>query len=153
MSPDVVLLILRLSLALVLYGFLAAALIYLWRDLRSAAAETDVPPQGYLELLTEPSPGKVFALSKLNLFGRAGDNTIVLDEDTVSGHHARMSFRGGQWVLEDLGSKNGTAVNELDLEDPMVVTFGDRIRLGTVELVLKGGAPPISSDQSRAPEV
>ena len=142
MSPEFVLLVLRLALALALYAFLAATLTFLWRDLRSAALETDVLPQGYLELLSQPDPGQIFPLSNLNLFGRADDNTIVLDEETVSGHHAQLSFRGGQWLLEDLGSKNGTGVNELALEDPMVVTFGDELRFGNVHLALKGGQPP-----------
>lgn len=149
MSPELVLLALRLALALVLYAFLAATLTFLWRDLKSAALATDVAPQGYLELLSPPGPGQLFPLGNLNLFGRAGDNTIVLDEETVSSHHARLSYRGGQWLLEDLGSRNGTAVNELSLADPMVVTFGDVIRLGNVHLALKGGQPPIgvSEDQ------
>ncbi len=143
MSSEFVQLALRLALALMLYAFLAAALLFLWRDLKSASLATDVPPQGYLELLTQPDPGKTYLLSNLNLFGRAADNTIILDEETVSGHHAQLSFRGGQWLLEDLGSKNGTAVNELALEDPMVVTFGDEIRFGTVHMAIKGGQLPL----------
>jgi len=142
MSSEFVLLALRLALALVLYAFLVAVLLFLWRDLKSASLATDVPPQGYLELLTEPDPGQTFPLNYLNLFGRADDNTIVLDEETVSGHHARLSFRGGQWLLEDLGSKNGTAINELALEDAMVVTFGDHLRFGNVHLAVRGGQPP-----------
>ncbi len=143
MSSDLVLLALRLGLALVLYAFLAATLLYLWRDLKSASRTTDVLPQGYLELLTEPEPGQIYPLSNLNLFGRSADNTVILDEETVSGHHARLSFQGGQWLLEDLGSKNGTAVNDLPLEDPMVVTFGDEIRFGNVGLAVRPGQPPL----------
>lgn len=139
MSPEIVILALRLALALVLYAFLAAALLFLWRDLKSATLATESPPEGYLELLTPPSPGQTFPLSNLNLLGRSTDNTIMLDEETVSSHHATLSFRGGQWLLEDLGSKNGTGVNDLELEDPMVVTYGDQIRLGHVILALKGG--------------
>lgn len=137
------LLALRLAMALALYAFLAATLAFLWRDLRSAALDTNVAPQGYLELLSLPGPGQVFPLNNLNLFGRADDNTIILDEETVSSRHARLSYRGGQWLLEDLGSKNGTTVNELTVEDPMVVTFGDEIRLGNVRVILKGGQPPL----------
>ncbi len=143
MSPEFVLLALRLAMALVLYAFLAVALLFIWRDLKSASLATDVPPQGYLELLTQPDPGQTYPLNNLNLFGRAADNTIILDEETVSGHHARLSFRGGQWLLEDLGSKNGTSVNEFALEDPMVVTFGDEIRLGNVHMAIKAGQPPV----------
>ncbi len=149
MSPELALLALRLALALVLYAFLATTLTFLWRDLRSAALATDVAPQAYLELLSQPALGQVFLLGNLNLFGRSGDNTIVLDEETVSSHHARLSYQGGQWLLEDLGSKNGTAVNELTLADPMVVTFGDEIRLGNVHLALKAGQPPIEASADR----
>jgi pSer/pThr/pTyr-binding forkhead associated (FHA) protein len=139
MSPEVALLALRLALALVLYAFLGTTLLYVWRDLRSAGAEAELAPQGYLELLTDSSPGSTYPLATLNLLGRAADNTIRIDETTVSGHHARLSFQGGQWWLEDLGSKNGTGVNELDLDEPMVVTYGDHIRLGTLKLELKAG--------------
>ena len=145
MSPEILLLGLRLLLALLLYLFLAATLIFIWRDLRSAAQATEAPPQGFLELLTDPNPGELFQLNVLNLMGRAADNTIVVDEQTVSGHHARLSYQGGQWWLEDLGSKNGTGVNELDVEDPMVVTFGDTIRLGSVELAIRGGVAESST--------
>ena len=79
MSSELVLLALRLALALVLYAFLAATLLFLWRDLKSASLATDIPSQGYLELLTQPDPGKTYLLSNLNLFGRATDNTIILD--------------------------------------------------------------------------
>lgn len=153
MSPEILLLGLRLVLALVLYSFLATALIFIWRDLKSAAVSAEAPPQGYLELLTEPNPGLTFQLSALNLLGRANDNMIVVDEQTVSGHHARLSYQGGQWWLEDLGSKNGTGVNELEVGDPIVVTFGDSIRLGSVELVLKGGVAQPSTESERPPTV
>jgi pSer/pThr/pTyr-binding forkhead associated (FHA) protein len=148
MSPEIVLLALRIALALVLYAFLGTTLLYLWRDLRSAGAQAELAPAGYLELLTDPSPGSTFPLASSNLLGRAADNTIQIDESTVSAHHARLSFQGGQWWLEDLGSKNGTGVNELDLEEPMVVTYGDHIRLGNLHFELKSGSviPPALSD-------
>lgn len=142
MSPEVVLLALRLALAAALYAFLGAALIYLRRDATAAASEQGTAPPSHLALLTEPAPGSNFALATLNLLGRAADNTIQLDESTVSSHHARLSFQGGQWWLEDLGSKNGTGVNELELVEPMVVTYGDQVRLGTVMLELKSGPAP-----------
>lgn len=145
MSPEVALLVLRLGVAAALYVFLGATILYLRRDLRGTAAEAELAPQGYLELFTTPSPGSTFPLVTLNLIGRAGDNTIQLDESTVSGHHAHLSYQGGQWWLEDLGSKNGTGVNELELVEPMVVTYGDTIRLGNVEMELKGGPTPAAS--------
>lgn len=145
MSPQVVLLVLRLGLALALYAFLGLTLLYLWRDVRSATAATGELPQAYLQLTDAPDPGKAFPLMAVNLLGRAADNTIVLDESTVSAHHARLSYRQGQWWLEDQGSKNGTGLNELEVLEPLVVTFGDRIRIGSVRLVLHGGPVPTAA--------
>ena len=145
MSPEVALMALRLGLALVLYAFLGAALLFLWRDLRTTARASEIAPAAYLELRTDPAPGRILPLTNLNLLGRASDNSILIDDRTVSSHHARLSFQGGQWWLEDLGSKNGTGVNELDVEDPIVVTFGDQIRFGNVLAELKSGAAPDGS--------
>ena len=139
MTPEFALLALRLGLALVLYAFLGAVLLFLWRDLRASARASEIAPSAHLELRSSTAPSRVFPLTNLNLVGRASDNTILIDDSTVSSHHARLSYQGGQWWLEDLGSKNGTGVNELDVEDPIVVTFGDQIRFGNVLTELKGG--------------
>jgi hypothetical protein len=152
MSPQVALLALRLGLALALYAFLALVLLYLWRDVRAAAGEAGAVPLAHLQLISPEGPGRAFALTSVNLLGRAADNTIVLDETTVSAHHARLSFQQGQWWLEDQGSKNGTGVNELEVQEPLVVTFGDRIRIGSVQLILQGGpAPSVEPTQEREP--
>ena len=44
--------------------------------------------------------------------GRLPDNTVVIDNPAVSGHHARIFVDGADYILEDLRSKNGTYVNE-----------------------------------------
>jgi hypothetical protein len=149
MSPEAVLLALRLALALALYAFLALILLYLWRDVRASATAAGAIPQAYLELVGPPVPGKAFPLLPVNLLGRAADNTIVLDENTVSARHARLSYQQGQWWLEDQGSKNGSGVNELDLQEPLVVTLGDRIRIGSVLLVLRGGPVPLALEPTQ----
>src|SRR4030066_202946 len=77
------------------------------------------PPTCHPSRPGPPVPGKAFALLPVNLLGRAADNTIVLDENTVSAHHARLSYQQGQWWLEDQGSKNGSGVHELDLPAPL----------------------------------
>ncbi len=145
MSPEVVLLAIRLALAAGLYAFLALTLIYLWRDLRLTARGPAEVPTAYLEIIEPADLGPGFPLAALNLIGRAPDNTLVIDENTVSSHHARLSYQQGQWWLEDLGSKNGTGVNDIDVADPLVVTFGDRIRLGKVDLLLRSGSAPEST--------
>lgn len=49
--------------------------------------------------------------------GRAADNDIVLTHDSISGHHAQITNQGGQWVLADLGSTNGTFIEGAPAEN------------------------------------
>jgi hypothetical protein len=142
MSPAIALLIVRALLAIGLYAFLAVVLISLWRDQRLAAS-TAAPPMAHLVRLgAGPESGATFALAEVNLLGRAGDNTVAIDDPTVSSHHARLTFRSGQWILEDLGSRNGTRVNGMDLQGMLVVTHGDDLQVGEVLLGLRVGHPP-----------
>jgi pSer/pThr/pTyr-binding forkhead associated (FHA) protein len=68
--------------------------------------------------------------------GRAQDSTIVLDDDYVSTHHARLFPQDGQWLVEDLGSTNGTYLERAKVSGPTPVKIGVPIRIGktTVEL-------------------
>ncbi len=70
--------------------------------------------------------------------GRAGDNTVVLDDEYVSGHHCRLvPDKNGQWRLEDLGSTNGTYVNESRLLSPAVIPVGTPVRIGATTFTLR----------------
>jgi pSer/pThr/pTyr-binding forkhead associated (FHA) protein len=67
--------------------------------------------------------------------GRGGDSTIRLDDDYVSTRHARFVTNGEEWFIEDLGSTNGTYLNEELLTGPQPLHPGDRIRIGDSEFV------------------
>ena len=146
MTPALGLLILRILLALALYAFLATILIYLWRDLRATGTVGEPVPAAHVLVLEGPDPGRFYALAEANSLGRAADNLVCLRDDTVSAHHALLVFRGGQWWLEDLGSRNGTMVNDVRVEEPLVVTYGDALKLGIVELQLNAGLPQPSPE-------
>ncbi|MEO6054426.1 MAG: FHA domain-containing protein [Chthoniobacterales bacterium] len=69
--------------------------------------------------------------------GRLADNSIHLDEASVSSHHAELISEGGQYHLHDLGSTNGTFVNGEPVTDA-VLRNGDEVRFGKVEVVFNG---------------
>jgi hypothetical protein len=69
--------------------------------------------------------------------GRAAENTLVLDDDYVSGRHARFFPHEGAWVVEDLGSTNGTYLDRARLTTPMVVPAGTPVRIGKTTLELR----------------
>lgn len=62
-----------------------------------------------------------------------GDVEIRLDDPFASAHHARISREGHVVVIEDLGSTNGTYLNEQQLNGPQPLHPGDRIRIGDSE--------------------
>jgi hypothetical protein len=78
-----------------------------------------------------PSAGASAPLSSLPItIGRADDATIVLVDDYVSNHHARLVPRGKEWLVEDTGSTNGTFIGDTKLTAPTVVAVGTRIKIG-----------------------
>lgn len=62
--------------------------------------------------------------------GRAPDSTIVLQDEYVSTKHARLYPSGDDWVVEDLGSTNGTWLNKTRITRPTIVEPGADLRIG-----------------------
>ncbi len=92
---------------------------------------------------TGPNPGTVFELTKeVSLIGRDVTNDVVVGDAEVSRQHSRITRTPGGYVLEDLGSTNGTFVNGERLVAPRVMNPGDLVALGeTVSLTFDAIAP------------
>jgi pSer/pThr/pTyr-binding forkhead associated (FHA) protein len=69
------------------------------------------------------------------LVGRSANCQVTLDDPLVSREHARFRIRDASAVVEDLGSRNGVQVNGTPVSGPTAVKNGDRVRIGTQELV------------------
>ncbi len=69
--------------------------------------------------------------------GRSQDSTIVLDDDYVSSRHARFFPKDGQWLVEDMGSTNGTYLDRTKVTGPMPVKIGMPIRIGKTVVELR----------------
>lgn len=69
--------------------------------------------------------------------GRSQESTIVLDDDYVSGRHAKFYPREGQWVVEDLGSTNGTYLDRTKVTAPTPVKIGVPVRIGKTVVELR----------------
>ena len=78
-----------------------------------------------------PTPGETFPLEGDQLIiGRDSSNSIAINDAEISRKHSRLSFQGGKYVIEDLGSTNGTFVNGQRLAGPVVLKPGDVVSLG-----------------------
>jgi len=69
--------------------------------------------------------------------GRADDATLVLSDDYASTRHARLFPQDGQWLVEDLGSTNGTYLDRQKVTQPTPVPIGVPIRIGKTVLELR----------------
>jgi predicted component of type VI protein secretion system len=78
-----------------------------------------------------PAAGKVFPLEAPDIsIGRDSTNTIVINDAEVSRRHARMDLRGAAYVIQDLGSTNGTFVNGARIRGIQVLNSGDTVAFG-----------------------
>ncbi|HLR98387.1 FHA domain-containing protein [Mycolicibacillus parakoreensis] len=71
------------------------------------------------------------------LIGRADDSTVVLTDDYASARHARLSQRGSEWYVEDLGSTNGTYLDKAKVTTAVRVPIGTPIRIGKTVIELR----------------
>jgi len=105
-------------------------------------------------LLSLPDVGEIVRdLTEPTLtVGRTGENTLQIDDISVSTHHAELTRQGADYVLKDLHSTNGTAVNGEPFTGEHHLKPGDIIRFGKVDAVYQtdtaAAAPPPPKEQS-----
>jgi pSer/pThr/pTyr-binding forkhead associated (FHA) protein len=136
----IIFLILRFLLALALFAFLGYVLWTLWRDLKRQEeflASRRLPP---MQVALADGSQPRFSTPEV-VIGRDPACEIALEDPTVSNKHARLSYHHAQWWLEDLQSTNGTFLNGQAVSSPQVVTAGDVVCCGQVELRLMPGEP------------
>jgi pSer/pThr/pTyr-binding forkhead associated (FHA) protein len=86
--------------------------------------------------------------------GRADENDVVLDDATVSRHHARLVESGDRWFVEDRGSFNGTLLNGVRVQPGtrLPLRHGDRLTFGSQAVVFSWPAGVADVDRTRALE-
>lgn len=117
------------------------------RPTRARAPKPSKPPRasrgkkvkGTCLLITEgPLSGTQVPLDGAQItLGRAPDSTIVVDDDYASSRHARIFESEGVWMVEDLGSTNGTWLDRSRITAPTVIPLNTPIRVGRTTLQLQ----------------
>ena len=136
------LLAIRLLITALLYVFLGWAVITVWLDLRrQAEIIRNRPAAAAIKLLRDTESGvKAYQFNKSTVtIGRDPGCDCSFDDKTVSNRHTRLSFHHNQWWVEDLGSTNGTFLNQEPVSATIVVTTGDQIRCGNINLSVQIG--------------
>jgi hypothetical protein len=147
------------ALSALKYGLFALLLLFIWRSMRwavrglsvesatrsrrssrkgGAAAESALPPgPSKVVIHTEGAKPRTVPVGGNMVVGRTPECELALDDTFVSQQHARLFAKNGSWYVEDLGSTNGTFVNDQRLAAPAMVQPGDRVRVGTTVLELR----------------
>ena len=139
----IILLVLRILLAILLYGFLGLAMYTLLRDLKQQGellAARQPPPLTLTHLDGDSVTPQLYTKAVI-ILGREPECDFHMDDQTVSSQHARLSYRQQQWWLEDLASTNGTFLNGEAVTTAVVITHGDELRLGHLEVRIEIGTP------------
>ena len=80
-----------------------------------------------------------------NVLGREGDDVVELHSPTVSRRHARVTLSPDRATVEDLGSKNGTYLNESRVTSPVTIADGDVLRVGSLVFTIRFARPGTST--------
>src|SRR5690554_7148477 len=105
---------------------------------RTGAISTREAPAAHLAVISGPLKGTIIPLGAAPiLIGRSPTCTLVIDDDYCSSRHCRVFPDSGEWLVEDLGSTNGTFLDNQRVDDPMPFKRGDKLRLGATTLELR----------------
>ena len=100
---------------------------------RGRVVESDLDPRLVVERAPGHVPGMEYEVAEGAVLGRGDQAEIRLEDPFASSRHARLTRQGAAIVLEDLGSTNGTYLNEELLSGPQPLHAGDRVRIGDSE--------------------
>ncbi len=144
------------ALSALKYGLLALLFLFIWRATRWAirglnvdsvavaragttrGAEGSGPaPATLLVHESEGAKPRAVRLTSTMAIGRDAGCELRIDDTYASTQHARIFGKGDAWYVEDLGSTNGTFVNDQRLATPAMLQPGDRVRVGTTVLELR----------------
>jgi pSer/pThr/pTyr-binding forkhead associated (FHA) protein len=153
-----VLFLLRAIMLVLLWGFVVAAIVAVRHDVfgtrparspaapkqKSGAPGAPRPPKPdrsaarKLVVIDGDLAGTTITLTDEPIsIGRADDSTVVLTDDYVSTRHARLVPADGKWLVEDLGSTNGTYLDRQRVTSPTPVPLGTPIRVGKTVMELR----------------
>ena len=105
-----------------------------------------------LVILTQGMTGRAHELNvDRTTIGRVEDNTFQITDPSVSSHHCEVLLRGGEVVIRDLNSTNGSYINDAQITES-VLKPGQKLRLGQIELKLEtdGSAPAAAGSAAPA---
>ena len=140
---DILNIVFKVLIIGVVYIIIFVALRIMYKDIKNGGKKTVTRRNFGLEII---NPGKnvnlklggVIPIRHSVTIGRKEDNMIILTDDFVSGHHARIFIKNTDYILEDLHSTNGTLINSKKVIEKVTIKKEDIIKIGTSEFKVIG---------------
>ena len=120
-----------------LYVFVFWALTVVLSDNAFADRMPGAGQTSKIRIVDSPSGPASYAIGDSAFIGRAPDSDVRLDDGAASAKHARVGRQGRHWMIEDLGSSNGTFVDGQRLVGKRRLRPGDRIKIGRTEMTVE----------------
>jgi len=140
MDLSILSLVFKIIIIVIIYVIIFTALRIMYKDMKGGGKSRREGIRNYgLEVL---SPGNSSSLRKGAVIpvkgpvtiGRKPDNILVLDDPYASSYHAKVYFKNGDCIIEDLDSTNGTMLNGEKLIGKEYLISGDEITIGSISL-------------------
>jgi pSer/pThr/pTyr-binding forkhead associated (FHA) protein len=146
--PPIVFTLVQGIFLILLYLFVSRVARVVWRDLTATSATAATPPRSGRgkasaakrkqratprELVVHTPQGRpqVVRLDAHDVtFGRAETSTVRLDDPYISDHHAKVFLSDDEWRITDMGSTNGTFLNQVKVTSPTPIAAGDQLGIG-----------------------
>jgi pSer/pThr/pTyr-binding forkhead associated (FHA) protein len=109
-------------------------------------------PKFVMRGVSGPTFGKTFGVVGALTLGRSAECDISIPSDEISRHHAKLQVVPDGVMVEDMGSANGTFVNNQRVHGPTLMRHGDELRLDTVRFMLMSPAAEAASAAQRPAE-
>ncbi len=141
----ILLLVLRIAMTMALYTLLGWVFWLMWRTLKNEALFLSTRKAAPLTIELN-TPGITTQMLHFGdgdiIMGRDSDCEYVFFDETISARHIRFAYHHSQWWVEDLGSRNGTELNDAALKTPTILIDGDTIKCGksTLKIILESQA-------------
>lgn len=135
----IIVFIVRLLIILLTYTFVGWIAFTIYADLRGPTREKDkaqVTPITLITIIDQEKIRKHFTKPEI-IIGRDPACDFPLDDFMISARHCKLSYHHKQWWAEDLGSTNGSYLNNTLIETAVVLTDGDDLQLGQIHVTIQ----------------
>jgi uncharacterized protein (UPF0248 family) len=128
--------IFKVIIIAIIYLIIFIALRLMYKDIKNGGRTKNVRKSFGLEVVEAPKDsnlkkGSLVPIHRMITIGRKEDNLLQINDAYASSHHAKVYVKNEEYIVEDLGSTNGTFVNSERISNKVILKAGDEIKIAS----------------------